>query len=197
MLTRVAFFQGFKKKGVHVCVYTNFCYFYFLCMSVLSAQEPEEGDRSPRTGVPDDYELPDEFWEVNPGPLEAQSVSEPLSHPSSPRAALFQRQEKGKDWPIAIAPAPPKRRGEDPLRPGVQSQQKKLGSWGREGRKEEKRHSLSQDNRLKCVFQGRQPMLPWGVGVSQELSESSRHTVMSRDGLSPTWCGSVSSGAIK
>jgi hypothetical protein len=37
----------------------------------------------------DGCELPYGFWELNPGPLQKQSVLSPLSYPSSPRFLLF------------------------------------------------------------------------------------------------------------
>jgi hypothetical protein len=67
-----------------MCIYTNFYYFYFMCMGSLSAQKPEEGVRCPGTGVKNGCEPPGVCWELNLGLLGEQSVlltTEPPSHP--------------------------------------------------------------------------------------------------------------------
>lgn len=55
---------------------------YHIC--VCYTQGSKEGTRSPGMGVTDGCELPHGCWELNPGPLEEQTVLSPLSYLSSP-----------------------------------------------------------------------------------------------------------------
>jgi hypothetical protein len=66
-------------------LYYVFCLFYFILwvlyisfyvhhLHAWGLQKPEEGDRSPGTGITEDSELPCECWKPSPGLLEGRPV---------------------------------------------------------------------------------------------------------------------------
>jgi hypothetical protein len=59
---------------MHVCMYVYICvcvyiyiYIYICHMHTWCLQGPEEGIRDTGAGVTEGCELPDRFWELNPG----------------------------------------------------------------------------------------------------------------------------------
>ena len=60
-----------------------------MCIGVLPACRSCEGVRSPEAGVTDSCGLPCGCWELNPGPLEVQSVLLPAEPSLQPCFVIF------------------------------------------------------------------------------------------------------------
>ena len=56
-----------------ILFYVYGCFAYMFVHMCLAPVEPEEGNRSPGTGVTDGCELPFGYWELNLHPLEEQT----------------------------------------------------------------------------------------------------------------------------
>ena len=62
------------------------------CVNTWYPWRPEEGIRSPATGVTDDCEPPYGFWELNAGPLKEHSVLLTTDPSLAPTYLIFQHK---------------------------------------------------------------------------------------------------------
>ena len=76
---KLLFYYYFVSVGGALHTWTSV---YQVC--AWCSHRPEEGIRSPGTGVKGGCKLPCECWELNLGPLKEQLTFKPVSHLSSP-----------------------------------------------------------------------------------------------------------------